>query len=988
VTPERWHEVSRVYGAVAATPPAARPTALAKLCGGDEALQREVEELLAHASGAPLVDRAAGDRPSLLEMIQHVDVGSQIGAFRIESLLGVGGMGEVYRARDTKLNRDVAIKILPSAFTNDPDRLARFKREAQVLASLNHPNIGAIHGFEDSGGVHALVLELVDGPTLADRIARGPLPLDEALTIAQQIVDALECAHEQRIVHRDLKPANIKVREDGTVKVLDFGLAKLAEATAPAAAASLTQSPTITTPAMTAAGIILGTAAYMSPEQAKGRPADKRSDIWAFGCVLYEMLAGKRAFEGDGVSDTLAAVLRGEPDWSALPLDLAPLLRALLEGCLKKDRKQRIADISTAWFLLARPDTIAVVLPAVSAKPPSRRSTWRRRAVLALGTLVIAAGAAIVAWDLKPLPTPLVARIAITLPSDQVITNPGRRVVAVSPDGATIVYVANNRLYRRALADRDAKPIPGTENVTGGVGFPTFSPDGQSLAYYAPDAAGAALKRIGAAGGTPQTICLANGTPNSLIWDIAGITFTETGRGILRVAARGGTPEVIVATAPAEIPIGGQLLPDGEHVLFAVARTEGLASFATLERWGRAPLVVQSIRTGERKVLLEGAADPRYIATGHIVYAVGGVMFAVPFDTRRLTITGTPTPVLEGVARIGNAVPFDVSPRGTLVYMPGSAAISGAQTDLALIGENASVVPLKLPAAAYQEPRISPDGKRIAFTSGDGREVAVWIYELSGTTAPRRLAGAGHNRFPIWSADGERVAFQSDRDGDAAIFWQRADGVGTAERLTKPSSGESHVPESWMPNGDRFLFDAVRDGLHRSLVFSTTSRRAEPFDGVQSINPINAVFSPDGKWVAYTTRDRQTASVQLTLSTIYVQPFPPTGTVYQLTRSDNGHFPVWSRDGKTLFYIPGPGRFASIAVNMQPTVTFSNPTGVSSIGFLEGGPAYVRSYDLAPDSKHVLGVVPVSQTTDAARVPNIEVVVNWLEELKARAAAR
>jgi len=917
-----------------------------------------------------------------------LSAGTRLGPYEILSALGAGGMGEVYRARDRKLDRDVAIKIIPKALAADPERIARFEREAKTLAALNCPNIAHVYGLEESDGVLALAMELVEGPTLAERIATGPIAIDESLTIARQLADALEAAHEHGIVHRDLKPANIKVRDDGVVKVLDFGLAKALEPAAPPHP-NQTQSPTITTPAMlTGIGVILGTAAYMAPEQAKGRPADKRSDVWAFGCVLYEMLAGKRAFEGDGVSDTLAAVLRGEPDWSALPFNVAPLLRALLEGCLKKDRKQRIADISTASFLLARPDAIAAAPPAVSAKPPSRRSTWRRRAALALGTLVAAAAAAIVAWDLKPSPAPLVARIAITLPPDEVMTNLGRRAVAVSPDGATIVYVANNRLYRRALAERDAKPIPGTENVTAGVGFPTFSPDGQSLAYYAADAAGSALKRIGAAGGTALTICRANGPPNSLIWDNAGITFTETGRGILRVAASGGTPAVIVATKPAEIPIGGQLLPDGEHVLFAVALTSGLASFATVERWSRAPLLVQSIRTGERKVLLEGAADPRYIATGHIVYAVGGVLFAAPFDTRRLTITGTPTPVLEGVARIGNAVSFDVSPRGTLVYMPGSAAVSGAQTDLALIGENASVAPLKLPAAAYQEPRFSPDGKRIAFTSGDGREAAVWIYELSGTTAPRPLTVGGRNRFPIWSADGERVAFQSDRDGDAAIFWQRADGVGTAERLTKPSSGESHVPESWMPHGDRFLFDAVHDDLHRSLVFSTTSRRAEPFDDVRSINPINAVFSPDGKWVAYTARDRQTDSAQTTLSTIYVQPFPPTGTVYQLTRSDNGHFPVWSRDGKTLFYVPGPGRFASIAVNMQPTLTFSNPTAVSSIGFLEGGPGYVRSYDLAPDGKHVLGVVSATQTTDAARGPNIEVVVNWFEELKARAPTK
>ena len=386
MTADRWREVTRIYAAVANQPIENRRAALEAACGDDETLRREVASLLAE-SGAVVIDSPAAAIAGSLLTETRVAPGTMIGVYRVESLLGVGGMGEVYRARDTKLQRDVAIKVLPAVLAGDPDRLARFKREAHVLASLNHPNIATVHGFEDSNGVHAIAMELVEGPTLADRIARGPMPFDEALPIARQIAEALEAAHEQGIVHRDLKPANIKVRDDGTVKVLDFGLAKIAEDVRPAgtsrAGGGHTQSPTITTPAMTAAGIILGTAAYMSPEQAKGKPADKRSDIWAFGCVLYEMLTGKRAFEGEHVSDVLAAVLRGDPDWAALPPDITAPLRVLLDGCLKKDRKQRIADISAASFLLARSDAIAAALPAVSAarrdRPSRRRDAWSAR---------------------------------------------------------------------------------------------------------------------------------------------------------------------------------------------------------------------------------------------------------------------------------------------------------------------------------------------------------------------------------------------------------------------------------------------------------------------------------------------------------------------------------------------------------------------------------------------------------------------------------
>src|SRR5262249_51773362 len=460
-------EVTQIYGAVVSQAPERRAAAVAELCGADEELRREIESLLQSKEGGSLLERAAVDRGSVVQMLS---VGSQIGVFRIDALLGVGGMGEVYRARDTKLNRDVAIKILPPAFANDPDRLARFKREAQLLASLNHPNIATIHGFEDASSVHALVLELVEGPTLADRIQRGRIPIAESIAIAKQIADALEAAHEQGIVHRDLKPANVKVRDDGMVKVLDFGLAKIAEGGGEADRAgrpggSNPKAPTITTPAMTQAGTILGTGAYMSPEQAKGSPADARADIWAFGCVLYEMLTGKRAFDGEDVSDTLANVLKAEPDWSALPADASRNIRDVLHGCLQKDRKQRIGDFSTIRFLSGR-DT-----QGAETRIPPRRSF---NVLFASGVALATLGAiAVLGWSLSRRsgdPTQGPPGLELVPPASQPLNIQGvDRDIALSPDGRLIAYRGGPglqpQLFIRPTDQLTPIALAGTSNV-------------------------------------------------------------------------------------------------------------------------------------------------------------------------------------------------------------------------------------------------------------------------------------------------------------------------------------------------------------------------------------------------------------------------------------------------------------------------------------------------------------------------------------------
>jgi hypothetical protein len=518
--------------------------------------------------------------------------GTRLGPFEIVSALGAGGMGEVYRARDARLDRDVAIKILPEAFAADPERVARFQREAKVLASLNHPNIAIIHGLEHAEGAHALVMELVEGEDLAQRIARGAIPIDEALPIAKQIAEALEAAHEQGIMHRDLKPANIKVRPDGTVKVLDFGLAKAMDPVG--SAPHVSQSPTITTPARTHAGMILGTAAYMSPEQAKGRAVDKRSDVWAFGCVLFEMLTGKRAFEGEDVSDTLAAVLRGEPDWDALPATTPAPIGKLLRGCLEKDRKERVPDIAVARLdikeALAMPaGSILAAAARVVAPPP----LWKRAIPIVATALLVAALTSVAWWGFKPsAPPPIVTRFSFPLPQGQAFFTTNTYIVGISPDGTRMVYAANNGLYLRSAWDLEPKAIPGADYSGSTLRTPVFSPDGQSLVFYS--AADQVLKRISVNGGAAVTLCPAD-VPFGISWGVDGIVFGQGSKGIMRVSPNGGQPERLVSVKDGEVAHGPHVLPGGQAMLFTLATGTGA------DRWDKAQVVVQSLKSGERR---------------------------------------------------------------------------------------------------------------------------------------------------------------------------------------------------------------------------------------------------------------------------------------------------------------------------------------------------------------------------------------------------
>jgi len=815
------------------------------------------------------------------------------------------------------------------------------------------------------------VLELVDGSTLADRIAKGPMPLDETLPIATQIAEALEAAHEQGIIHRDLKPANIKVRDDGTAKVLDFGLAKAME---PAAGINLsvTSSPTITSPAMmTGIGTILGTAAYMSPEQAKGRPADKRSDVWAFGAVLYEMLTGRRAFEGEDVSDTLAAVLRAEPDWTALPPDVPPSIRTLVKRCLEKDRRARIADISTARFLMNEPTLAAATVASVPVPASVRQRSWRRLVPIGVVTIVAAALTAVAMLGAgRTTPAPPVTRFVFMLPQATQFTGMNRRVIAISPDARQIAYVASSRLFVRSMTDFEPRAIPGTETI--GLTIPVFSPDGREVAFYS--TTDTSIKRIGIAGGVPSTICQIEGAPPlGMSWTGDSIVFGQSGRGILRVSSRGGKPEPLIPiSGRLESLIGPQLLPGDQAVLFT------LVSGGNLDA---AQIAVQSLKSGQRTILTEGN-DARYLTTGHLVYWSRGTLFAAPFDVGRLQLAGAAVPIVQGVNRTEGSpfANFSLSDTGSLIYIPGQANASSRQSALVLVDRTGHEEALKVPPKAYGTPRFSPDGTQVAVGTDDGKEADIWVYDLSGTTSIRQLTFGGRNRFPVWSANGERIAFQSDREGDSGIFWQRADGADTPQRLTRPEKGLFHIPESWSQANQRLSFSETSGESASLWTVSVTDGKSERFGDIQSRASLNAEFSPDGRWLAYTLRDVGRA-------TVHIRPFPPSGGAhYQL--QDDAHHPMWSpRDGKELFYMStaNTGGLFAVRFTLQPSPAFGIPAPVAENVTFRSSPVSPRNHDIAPDGKRFVTVADAAPTEPGApTAPQIRVVLNWVEDLKQR----
>ncbi|TDI35282.1 MAG: hypothetical protein E2P02_28220 [Acidobacteria bacterium] len=846
----------------------------------------------------------------------------------------------------------MAIKVLPDEFAKDEERLRRFQREAKVLASLNHPNIAAIYGLEQSADTHYLVLELVPGETLAERIARGPIPVEEALEIANKIADALEEAHGQGIVHRDLKPANVKQTEDGKIKVLDYGLAKVFQET-PEADSSM--SPTLTrlrqgsggqARDVTRVGVILGTAAYMSPEQAKGKKVDKRTDVWAFGVVVYEMLTGKRAFQGDDVSDTLAAVLRAEPDFGDLPSETPPAIGRVLKLCLSKDAKRRVHDIADVRlamdgaFELASEESDPVVV--------SRRGLpWAAVAVFA--SLVTG----LVVWSLMRSEPPEVTRFAYDFPASHQLRN-GRRLITVSPDGRRFVYSTTDGLYLRSMDQLDARLLRGTGYFPRSV---VFSPDGRSIAYFQGDQ----LKRLALSGGAPVVVCSTTSIPFGAHWAPDDTIFFSHADGILRVSANGGTPELVIPVVDGEVLDAPQLLPDGDTVLFSVMTGKGRLS----DSWDDAEITAVSLTSGERTLLVEGGSEARYVSSGHLVYAFDDGLFAVAFDAKSLRVESGPVSMVEGVTLANYAVSDD----GTLFFLSGG---DGSNHRLAWVDRNGKVEVIEaIPPNNYGWPRLSPDGERVLVVADrDAR-----IYDLvSGRES--RLTTDAATSYVGWTPSGDEVAYTANRGDDGEQVWmQSADGSGAARQLTA-LDGLVHF-DSWAPNGQTFSAHHHIGGTMNQLMVPFDGEAAEPETWLEHDHSDNAaVFSPDGRYVAYALR--QTGQAE-----IYIRPFPGPGgqtTVWV------GGGAAWAPTGELFYRRSSDYMMMVVEVTTDPVLTVGPPVELFTGSGIGG--TRTDEYAVTADGQRFLMStrwLPQGEVgSGGGGGPKIVVVLNWVEELKQR----
>jgi serine/threonine-protein kinase len=884
-------------------------------------------------------------------------LGQRLAHYRILDKLGAGGMGEVYRATDTKLGREVAIKVLPSEVVQHPARLARFEREAKLLASLNHPSIAAIYGLEEAEGRPFLVLELVEGEDLKERLGRGAIPVPEALIIARQIAEALEEAHAKGIVHRDLKPANVKLGLNGKVKVLDFGLAKAfgSEGTE-APSEELSQSPTQAQPG-TAAGVILGTAAYMSPEQARGHAVDKRTDIWAFGVVLFEMLTGRRLLGGETLSDTLAAVLEREIDWKALPETTPPAVRRLLRRCLQRDKSRRLHDIADARIEIEEG-------PHESPPPPKREG--RSRAVwLSLGALVGAVvSAALVAWAVTE-GTPLSrdpVRFVIDLPSALRLGDAPS--VALSPDGKRLVYAAGREagateLFQRPLSRLEATPIPDTL----GAAHPFFSPDGEWVGFFADGM----LKKVPLSGGPAVTLCeAASGHGGSWGEDDTIVFSPAYVSGLLQVSATGGVPKVVINPDSETGETGlhwPEMLLGGQWVLHTVA--PGMS--AETKRIG-----ALSLRTGERRVLLENASDGRYLEGGYLVFMKDGALVVAAFDLGRLEVASDVVTVQRELtrSRIGRG-DFGLGRDGTLVWVPDPGPRSPVDipdSSLVWVDRQGRAEPVKAPVRRYWAPALSPDGRRVALNI----DLELWILEL-GRGVLTRFTFEAQNHIPVWSPTGDRIVFTSTRGGPANLYWMRADGTGEVERLT--TSKLHHDAGSWSPDGKTVAFAEIHPQSQGDLwlLHLDEERRVELFLQTR-FDERKPMISPDGKWLAYQSND----SGQFE---IYVQPFPEGGRRHLVSR-DGGSEPLWSRDGRELTYRNG-GRVMAVEVETGAEFSAGDPEflfkGESGLDFGLRLPLTYGSpnYDIDPDGRFLmLRLEPETPLT------KINVVLDWTRELE------
>ncbi len=885
-------------------------------------------------------------------------IGKTLRHYQITSQIGKGGMGEVFQAKDQVLGREVAIKVLPEEFAKDADRVARFQREAKVLASLNHPNIAAIHGLEESGGTNFLVLELVEGEMLADRIRRGPIPVGESLKLALQMAEALEAAHEKGVIHRDLKPANIKVTPDGKVKVLDFGLAKAYAGDKEEV--NLSNSPTLSD-AATKQGVILGTAAYMSPEQARGDALDRKADIWSFGVVLFEMLTGRPMFEGRTVSDTLAAVLAREPKWQSLPPNLHPRIRLLLERCLKKEPKDRYGVINDARVdiqdVLADPSGV-FVQPITTAEPRTRLRTmlpWLAAAIV-LGAII--AGVAI--WNLRT-PEPLqVMRFDCDVPDEQQFGNLAFQPhLAVSPDGKKFVYCTTKGLYLRSVDELTAKLIAGTEGETS---QPFFAPDGKWIGYLSNS--DRLLKKIAVNGGSARTLCSAPGFMIGASWSSDNtIVYGGVSSGIMRVSANGGTPEPLIKVKSGSA-IYPHILPNGKSILYTDSASQS-----------QMRVMVKSLESGEPKELFAGAAVG-YLPTGHIVFGLpnSDSLFAIPFDPDTMEVKGVPIPMVEGV--MGRGMQSAISDSGTLIYMPGTMAGTGiGPHTLVWVDRNGNVEPIAAEPGVYFFPRISPDGTKLAITAstGGGQDIQVWDQVRKNMT--RLTFDEGSDSMPLWTIDGKRIAFRSNREGKVAIYWRAADGTG-AEELLVSGSGGSIFPRSWSGDGKTLLF--MEDDLRGNWDIGAVSMEGDRSKKLllhEKYRKVDPKISPDGRWLAYTSNESGKDEV-------YVRPYPEVNGGKWKISTSGGDWPVWSQDGRELFYRSGDA-FMAVAVKMRPAFSSETPKTLFRGDYSTPSNRFVCNWDTL-DGKRFLMIKPVSAQFAGGGLRKINVVLNWFEELKQR----
>jgi serine/threonine-protein kinase len=918
--------------------------------------------------------------------------GRRLGSYEVGQRVGAGGMGEVYRARDSRLNRDVAIKTLLPAVAGDPERLARFSREAQLLASLNHPNIAHIHGLEDGDGGPFLVMEFVEGPTLAERLKTGPLPLDETLAIARQVAEALEAAHERGVIHRDLKPANIKVTDDGTVKILDFGLAKAIDpGAASGEAGSAANSPTITTPAMTQAGLILGTAAYMSPEQAKGRPVDKRSDVWAFGCVLYEMLTARRAFDGEDVTDTIALVVRGEPDWTALPADTPPQIRLLLKRCLEKDRRARISDMGVARFLMNETLAPASTPPAAAGAVAPRRPpvVWTAAGVV-LGA-ALAAGAW--AWSSRTQSTPHVARFAITPPLERAFALQGNdHDAAIAPDGSFVVYrTIPPGLAIRAINELEDRYLPSTV----GARFPFISADSQWIGFFV----GGELRKAAVSGGAATTIARVSGAPRGASWgDDGTIVFATTlTSGLMRVSAGGGDPTA-VTTAEAttrERHALPHILPGSRWALYSVLPSADAAAAIQNAR-----IEAVDLSTGQRKVVLTGGHDAVFIEPGFLIYAITdlstatgsrfrGSLRAVRFDADRAEVAGDSLSVVDEVlvSPTGTAN-FGVSRRGDLLFVPGSTTAVTPLRSLVWVNRDGTETPIPAPQRSYAVARISPDGSRIALDLRDQTN-DIWIWDNARQTLTPLNRDPAQDLSPLWTPDGKRVIWTSTRGGgNPNLFWQAADGTGTPERLT--NSPTNQFPVSITPDASIVVvFGAGPTTEAATDIYSVTlpgpDAKAATLIGARA-SDFGGELSPDGKWLAYHSNESGEFEV-------YVRPFPDVQSGRWQISTAGGTRAAWTRNGRELFYLDREGLLTSVPVQAAGgSFSAGVPVRMLKTRYVSGSSILgldLRSYDVSPDGQSFVMIKDVDSDRDKAQtLPQMVVVLNWVEELETRLPLR